>query len=71
MTGLPLCTMNMFYILEFHNDESLEEYFVDDSFEDESCNGVEKVVTLDTENLVIPMPELTATKSSSKLDPVS
>jgi hypothetical protein len=33
----------MFSILEFHTDESFEEYFVDDSFKDESCNGVEKV----------------------------
>jgi hypothetical protein len=57
----------MFSILEFHTDESREEYFVDESFENESCNGVEKVVTLDTEIHVLTMPELTATESNSDL----
>jgi hypothetical protein len=39
----------MFSILGFHTDESLEEYSVDESIVNESCDGVEKVVTLDTE----------------------
>jgi hypothetical protein len=59
----------MFSILGFHTDESLEEYFVDESFVNESCDGVEKVVTLDTEIHVLPMPQLTATEGIS--DPIS
>jgi hypothetical protein len=60
----------MFSIKEFHTDESLEEYFVDESFENESCNGIEKVLTLVTEIHVLPMPKLTATESNSDLIPL-
>jgi hypothetical protein len=60
----------MLSILEFRNDESLEEYLFDESFENESCNGVEEVVTLDTEIHVLPMPKLTATERNSDLIPV-
>jgi hypothetical protein len=60
----------MLSILGFYTDESLEEYFDDESIENESCDGVEKVVTLDTEIHVLPMPNLTATESNSDLIPV-
>jgi hypothetical protein len=65
-----LCTLNIFSILGFHTDESFEEYFVDESFVSESCTGVDKVVTLDTEILVLPMRKLTANESNSDLIPV-
>jgi hypothetical protein len=67
MQGLPLCQLNMFSVLEFHDDESFEYYFVDDSFEDKQVENsfIEKVVTFGTENLVLSHTELTATESNS------
>jgi hypothetical protein len=61
------CNTEYISIRGFHTDQSLEEYVVDESIVNESCDGVEIVVTLDTEIYVLPMPNLTATESNSDL----
>ncbi len=57
----------MFYVLGFQDDESFEEYFVDETVVNESCKRVDKVVTLKIKILVSPLLKLTATESNSDL----
>jgi hypothetical protein len=49
----------MFSVLGFQDYESFEEFFVDETVENESCKRVDKVVTLETEILVSPQLKLT------------
>ncbi len=55
----------MFSVLGSQDNESFEEFFVDENVEIESCKRVDKVVTLETEILVSPQLKLTATESNS------
>jgi hypothetical protein len=54
----------MLSVLGFQDYESFEEFFVDETVENESCKRVDKVVTLEIKILVSPQLKLTAPESN-------